>query len=233
MRNRGKIQAVILAAGKGRRMLPLTEDLPRPLQRVAGKTLLEWKLEALPGFIDEVILVVGYREERIREYIGSRWKGKRVHYAVQQTLDGTMGALRAAREMIEGRFLVLMGDDLYGSEDITKMVTYEWAIGVMPIMRQKISGEIIPRSDGSFHRVIEEPHYVEQGFMNTGMYMLQSDVLHSSPVRVGTTNEFGLPHTLAAFAQINNIPVALVSVAKWFQVTTPEDLHRAEEKFFR
>lgn len=225
------MQAVILAAGRGKRMLPLTNDIPKPLQRVAGKTLLEWKLDALPELVDDVILVVGYQEEQIRDSIGNAWKGRRIRYARQKTLDGTMGALRAAREMLENRFLVLMGDDLYCREDMFRMLGYEWAIAVMPVKRREVTGEILARADGSFLGIVEERHMVKRGYVNTGMYMLRSEIVDEPPVPIGVSGEYGLPHTLASLAQ--DISIALVPATKWFQVTTPEDLHRAEEEFFR
>src|SRR3989338_10703547 len=92
------IQAVILAAGKGTRMLPLTETRPKPMQMVAGKNLIEWKLEALPDAVSDVIIVIGHQGELIKEYFGDSWKGRLIRYATQKELNGTAGALWAARE---------------------------------------------------------------------------------------------------------------------------------------
>jgi len=111
-------QAVILAAGKGTRMLPLTETRPKPMQEVSGKNLIEWKLAALPEAIRDVVIVVGYQGEQIREFFGDMWHGRSIRYVVQEKLNGTAGALWSARNLLHGRFLVLMGDDLYAKEDI-------------------------------------------------------------------------------------------------------------------
>ncbi|MDP4007342.1 MAG: NTP transferase domain-containing protein, partial [bacterium] len=64
------MQAVIIAAGKGMRMRPLTLNLPKPLLRVMGKSILERNLEQLQGLVDEVILVIGYKGEAIKKYFG-------------------------------------------------------------------------------------------------------------------------------------------------------------------
>ena len=71
-----KIQAVILAAGKGTRMLPLTVNAPKPMQEVLGKNLLELKIEALPDEVDEVIMVIGYLGNMIRDFFGDEYGGK-------------------------------------------------------------------------------------------------------------------------------------------------------------
>ena len=65
------MQAVILAAGEGVRLRPLTLERPKPLIKVDGKTLLEHNLDQLVGVIDEVILVIGYKGNMIKEYIGN------------------------------------------------------------------------------------------------------------------------------------------------------------------
>ena len=62
------MQAVILAAGLGTRMGKLTKNTPKPMLKLDGKNLLEWKIERLPKEVDEVILVVGYKSEVIKKY---------------------------------------------------------------------------------------------------------------------------------------------------------------------
>jgi len=221
-------QAVILAAGKGTRMLPLTETRPKPMQEVSGKNLIEWKLAALPEAIRDVVIVVGYQGEQIREFFGDMWHGRSIRYVVQEKLNGTAGALWSARNLLHGRFLVLMGDDLYAKEDIALMTEYSWAIGGQKIVRQEVGGEILSNPDGTFAGMNERRHFIEQGFMNTGLYVLDEEIFSYDPVPIGgSSTEFGLPHTLAVLAK--KTPVAIVKATKWLQVTTPEDLRRAEE----
>ena len=63
------MQAVILAAGKSTRTYPLTLTKPKPLLKVAGKTIIEHNLEQLVGLVDEVFVVIGYKAEMIKEYL--------------------------------------------------------------------------------------------------------------------------------------------------------------------
>src|ERR1700689_506521 len=107
------MQTVILAAGRGTRMGALTESTPKPLLEVAGKTLLEHKLDMLPYDVDEVIIIVGYLGGEIQKRFGGTYKDKHIFYVEQEKLDGTAGALWQARSVLEGQFLVMMGDDLY------------------------------------------------------------------------------------------------------------------------
>lgn len=225
-----KFTGVIFAAGKGTRMLPLTETRPKPLQVVSGKNLLEWKLEALPGVVHEVVFVIGYQGDQIKSYFGDVWNGKRIRYVVQAELNGTAGALWAARGVLSGRFLVMMGDDLYGKADVASMFSYDFAVCVQEVTDREMGGEMILNPDGTFGGILEQKHYVKHGLVNTGMYMLDDRIFNYAPAPIGgSSTELGLPHTLAILAQ--DIPVAMHKATKWFQVTTPLDLFRAEKEF--
>ena len=101
------MQAVILAAGKGLRLRPFTEHHPKPLIPVAGKALIEYTLESLPDSISEIIIVVGYLANQIKDHLGDEWHGKPIKYVVQETLQGTGDALLQAKPLVEQNFLVV------------------------------------------------------------------------------------------------------------------------------
>jgi len=84
------MQAIILAAGKGTRLRPLTHKIPKTLVSVAGKPILEHTLQALPPQIKEVVLVVGYKGDHIKRHLGDTHAGRKIIY-VQQTKRVTRG----------------------------------------------------------------------------------------------------------------------------------------------
>ena len=224
------ISAVVLCAGKGTRMLPLTETRPKPLQVVAGKSLLAWKLDALPDAVNEIVLVIGHQGDQIQNEIRDKWNGKTVRYVIQKELNGTAGALLAAKDILPERFLVLNGDDLYANEDMEKLMALDWGICVTEILNKEMKGEVLTNSPENFIGINEEVHFVKQGYANTGLYMLRHEILNIPPVPIGgSSTEFGLPHTLAVIAK--HTPVQLIKTNKWMQITTPEDLKNAENLF--
>lgn len=225
-----KFTVVIFAAGRGERMLPLTQTCPKPLQKVLGKNLIEWKLEALPSMVREIVIVIGYHGDQIKQYFGDVWNGKRIRYVAQAELNGTAGALWAARGLLSGRFLVMMGDDLYAKEDVASMFTHEFALCAQEVSDCDMGGEVMLNTDGTFVSILEPKHHVEKGWVNTGLYMLDERIFNYNPVFVGGSNiELGLPHTLAVLGK--DIPVVVVRATRWFQITTADDLTRAEKEF--
>src|SRR3989344_7915186 len=112
------MQAVILAAGEGKRLRPLTLDRPKPMIELLGKPILEHTIENLPSAINELVIVVGYKSEKIKNHFGNNWKGRSIVY-VEQNMPptGTAHALFTARRALKpGRFLSLMGDNISGGK---------------------------------------------------------------------------------------------------------------------
>src|SRR3989344_5309327 len=120
------MQAVILAAGRGTRMNHLTENTPKPMLNVGKMNLIEWKIDALPNEVDEVIVIVGYLGDQIKAHFGENFGDKKMIYTEQKELNGTGGALFLAKDFIKGKFLVMMGDDLYSKEYIEGMIKNGW-----------------------------------------------------------------------------------------------------------
>ena len=204
----------------------LTEELPKPLLTVGEKTLLEYKLEALPPEITEVIIVVGFFGEKIRRQLGEQYLHLPITYIEQETCNGTMGALLAAKPLLSGTFLVMMGDDIYAEEDMALMVRERAAVCAKEIRSEERGGELLLDADDNFVGMYEARHFIEKGLINSGLYTLPADFLDEEPVLVPGTTEFGIPHTLVAYAKRHPVHV-VTSNAPWLQITREEDLIEA------
>ena len=119
------MKIVILAGGEGERMRPLTFHVPKPLIKIAGKTLIEHNLDNLPFKPTEIIFIVGYLKEQIINYFGSVYKGTPVRYIPQRKPLGTGHAISIASQFLGSDFLVLMGDDIYGKDDLSAISKIE------------------------------------------------------------------------------------------------------------
>lgn len=224
------MQVVILAAGKGTRMGSLTETTPKPMLLVHGKSLITHKLEMLPEKVREVIFIVGYLEHVIRDTYGDSFGGRSIRYITQTDLNGTMGAVALAKPFITGRFMVMMGDDLYGTEDVLRACAIpDWAMVVEETESMASGGKVIVSDDGLVTDIEEGEHYGTHGYMNTNLLVLDERIFNFPmvPKAVGSS-EYGLPQTVLRAAKAAEIPLHAVPATSWIQITAPEDLARAE-----
>ena len=223
------MQAVILAAGKGTRMKELTQSVPKPMLMVNGKTLIEHKLDALPEDVDEVILVVGYQADAIRDYFKDEFGGRRIRYVMQENLDGTAGALWLARPYLSERFVVMMGDDLYAREDVEAcLASPDWSVLVEDTETMASGGRMVMDSSGHIVDIEEGDHTGKPGLMNTNLLALDPRLFEYPLVpKAEGSDEYGLPQTVLAASKASGIPLAAVRSTFWIQVTAPEDLEKA------
>ncbi len=221
--------AILLVAGRGARMGSLTDTTPKPMLFVGTKNLIEWKLEALPSGVTQIILVVGYKKEAIQNYFKSSWKSIPIIYIEQVELNGTGGALLLCEPYIKDKALILMGDDIYAKNDLEKLTSYDYAILVDNQGEEALQkkGQVVEK-DGFFVGVNEGD--IQTGtpstLINTGAYSISKEYFKYPLVKVSEA-EFGLPQTLLGVAKV--LPVHVVRATMWTQITSQECLKRAEK----
>jgi NDP-sugar pyrophosphorylase family protein len=220
------MQAVILAAGKGTRMRPLTHDIPKAMLPLKERPILHYTLSFLPDSVDEVIIVVNYLGEHIRKYFGENYLGKKIKYVVQKKLNGTGGAIHSCKNFLNGRFMVLMGDDLYYKKDLEKLLKYDLAALGCKVPDPRRFGVFKIDENGNLISIIEKPETLENKLANIGAYMLNKKFFVYDLVPVNE-KEFGLPQTLVRVAK--DYPVKILRAKHWHPVGYPEDLKKAEE----
>ena len=120
------MKAVILAGGKGTRLMPLTKDIPKPMVQIAGKALLEWQVLLLKKYgITDIIFCTNYLHEVIEDYFGDgkKW-GVNIQHSVETEALGTAGAVKLAESLIgDDDFFVIFGDDMI-SHNLLQMYKY-------------------------------------------------------------------------------------------------------------
>lgn len=226
------MQAVILAAGRGTRMGELTEKLPKPMLKVAGKTLLEHKFDVFPAEVDEIIMVVGYLADVIRDHFGDLYNGKKITYVVQENfVGGTMDALSKARPFLTGKFLVMNGDNIYTGEDMKKCLQYEWATTVRKTESLGHGAKVIADEEGNVLDIIEAAYHTGgPGLENMNLYAFDTRLFEYPPVPKGPgSTEYGLPQTAVTASHASGIPFKIVESNFWIQIKDPADLIKAEK----
>ena len=164
------MQAVILAAGEGTRMRPLTENTPKPMLPVADRPLVAHTADtAIDAGADELIFVVGYEADAVREYFGDSYGGVPVQFAVQAEQLGTADAVNAASEYLDGPFAVLNGDNLYDEQSLTDLFDAAPSIAAYRVPDPSNYGVLSTDGD-TVTAIVEKPDDPPTELANAGAY---------------------------------------------------------------
>lgn len=222
------MQCVILCAGKGTRMRPLTETTPKPLIKVCGKPLLQHVVEALPGEVDELILVVGYRQEQIREYCGDTFCGRKVQYVAQADFSGGTGdALMCAKELVHGTFMFMYADDIHGPAALATAATHLHAMLATTSDHPQDFGVLEQNEDGTLKAIIEKPSNPPSNLVNIGGFVLHESIFNYQAAVSEEHGEVLVTDMLTAYAADH--PVVIVEQDQWLPVGKPGDIAATEE----
>ncbi|MDP7409544.1 MAG: sugar phosphate nucleotidyltransferase [Dehalococcoidales bacterium] len=170
-------KAVILAAGEGQRLRPFTVTKPKAMLSIAGKPILQYVAEALAqNGIREIIIVVGYHREQVFDYLGTGEQlGINITYVTQERQLGTAHALAQAKNVVDGEFLILPGDNLIDADTIAQFVaTHSNAVLVKTVEDPSRYGVVLT-DNGLVKNIIEKPREAESNIINTGIYSFTPD----------------------------------------------------------
>jgi bifunctional UDP-N-acetylglucosamine pyrophosphorylase/glucosamine-1-phosphate N-acetyltransferase len=173
------MKAVVLVAGKGTRMEPLTSDCPKVMLQVANKPVLEHILNsAIEAGIEGFVFITGYLEEQIKAHFGdgSKW-GVSIEYVQQKEQLGTANAIGYARGHVEGAFLVLNGDMLIGQKDLKALVSRkEEAVICVKEVENPSDFGVLETRDNKVTRIIEKPKNPPTNLANAGIYLFRESI---------------------------------------------------------
>lgn len=186
---------------------------------------MERNMEKLPAGVDEIIIVVGYMADKIKDYFKDEFLGRKIKYVEQKELLGSGQALHTCKDLLKGGFLVLMGDDLYGAEDMKKCLRHKNCLLAKNVVGKFSGGKIILDEEKKLRQIAEGEH--NGGLVNTGLYVLTDKFFDYDLVKLAGRNEFGLPQTLVKMAQ--DYPVKIEEADFWLQISDLEELKKAEE----
>jgi glucose-1-phosphate thymidylyltransferase len=168
------MQAVILAAGEGKRVRPLTRSRPKAMIPVANRPIIEYVIDALlKNGIRDIIVVVGYRKEQVTRYLNQL--DIPVEVVVQSKQLGTAHALLAAEPKIRGDFLVLPGDNYIDPVSISRIKGIPNAILIKEHPSPSNFG-VVMLGDGHVTRIVEKPEHAPSFMVSTGIYSLTREI---------------------------------------------------------
>jgi len=221
------MQVVILAAGEGTRMRPLTASTPKPMLPVADRPLVAHTADvAIEAGASELLFVVGYEAEAVRSYFGNEYRGVPVEFAVQEEQRGTADAVRSARHHLDGPFAVLNGDNLYDQASIAALFENGPSIAAYRVDDPSAYG-VLSTEQGQVTGIVEKPSDPPTALANAGAYVFPAEAREWLDVEESERGEYEITDVVAQTIEAGS--VSAVEVDRWLDVGRPWELLAANE----
>jgi len=208
-------------------MRPLSDSVPKPMLPAADRPLVAHTADAaIDAGADELVLVVGYGAETVREYFGDRYRDAPVRYAVQEEQAGTADAVHAARDHLDGPFAVLNGDNLYEPAGVEALFESGPAVACYRAETPSNYG-VLSTDDGAVTDVVEKPSDPPTDLINAGAYVFPEAAREWLDVPRSERGERELTDVLLDV--VERFEVTPVELTRWLDVGRPWELLAANE----
>lgn len=226
------MKCVILAAGEGKRMHPLTFTRPKVMLPIAGKPILEWNLlNARAAGLKEFIFIVSYKSEMVREYFGDGkpWNVK-IKYVNQGKPLGTAHAIGTVEPFVN-ECIVLCGDTIFGINDIKQIAKKGTKIGLVKIDNATEYGivELNGKHVMNIHEKMEHP---SSNIINAGIYHFNKHIFdYIRKTEKSQRGEFEITDSINTL--VSKEPMEGVFLKEWRDVVYPWHLLDANEDLLK
>ena len=240
---RASTRAILLSAGQGRRLLPLTAETPKCLLSVAGKPVIEWQLDALLGAgIDEIVIVTGYRPDKVEALIQEHYAGKRITPVFNPFFDvsDNLASCWMAREYMAGDFLLMNGDVILDRQVLDRVLSSPRAPIVLTVdykqsyddddMKVHLEGSLVKHvSKKLAPELVDAESIGLLYFRDRGPELFRSAVEHALRHPQGLRQWYlSVVDHLAGQGLVSACPI---DGLRWIELDFPADIAAAEARF--
>jgi dTDP-glucose pyrophosphorylase len=225
-------KAVIMAAGRGVRMLPLTKLVPKPLVKVNGKPFLYYVMAHLrkAGYTD-IALIVGYKNHMIPAFL--REHNFRATIILQKKRLGTGHAMRQAERFAgKSNFIALGGDNLWSAADLKSIQGNDGLnyVATVRVKNPRRYGVVLAKGNGMMERIVEKPQRFVGNMINTGLYKFTPDIFAAlKKIKKSPRGEYELTDAISLLAQQGKVKV--VSLRDyWLDLGKLSDIGKIEAR---
>ena len=220
------MKAVILAGGRGKRLKPITDYVPKPLIPLDNVPIIEWQIRYLKKFgIKEFIICTGYRTEQIRNFLKTKNNLKvKIQFSEEKTPLGTGGAIKKLRKWIKNESFIVINGDVITNIDIKKLkskinsiaaIQLKTKFGIMDVRNDKIIN-------------FSEKKKVENLWMNAGIYYFSDKIFRDLPSK-GDIEKTTFPK----YATEEKINVIKFRGVEWYSIDSFKDMEDCSLKIKR
>ncbi|MEM2943414.1 MAG: sugar phosphate nucleotidyltransferase [Methanomassiliicoccales archaeon] len=229
------MRALVLAAGEGTRLRPLTSNTPKPLLLVAGKPFLSHLFSSVKEVgINKITLLVGWRSNRIKEYYGDgKSVGISIGYLEQEKRMGTAHAVGIAERVMTESFLCINGDVVISPDDIKEMMKLHSkhnaiVIGAVAVDDPGRFG-VLETHEDKLKKIVEKPKKPTSNLVNAGIFVFTPEIFDwIRKTGLSPRGEFEITDTLSMIAATEDLYVYPLK-GEWIDVGQPWDLLLANE----
>lgn len=211
------MKAIILAGGRGKRLRPITDYVPKPLVPLNNIPIIEWQIRYLKKFgVDEIIICTGYKAEIIKNFLAMKNNlGVKIKFSVEKTPLGTGGAIKQAGLLIKDKsFFVLNGDtitninldQLAKKQNSIASIELKTKFGIMETNNDKVTK-------------FKEKKEIPDVWMNAGVYHLQKEILQDLPKK-GDIEKTVFPD----YAKKGKLTTVKFKNAIWYSIDSFKDI---------
>jgi len=209
--------AIILSGGRGNRLKPITDYVPKSLVPINNIPIIEWQIKYLKNFgIRDIIISAGYKNNQIKNFLKTKKNlGVSIKYSIEEIPLGTGGAIKKASKLIKEKSFFVLNGDIITNIDLRKLKSKMNSIAAIEL-RTKF-GVLNTKKDNVIG--FEEKNKIKNLWMNAGIYYLSKNIIQDLPLRgnIETT-------TFPRYAKNGNLNLIKFKNAKWFSIDSYKDI---------
>lgn len=234
-----KLKAIILSAGEGSRMRPLTLTKPKTMLPVAGKPIIQYNIESLrDNGITDILLIVRYKEEMVRNYFGDGSDfGVNIFYKTQKDFLGTANAISYGEDFIDDSIIVLNGDIILDDEIIHEIIKkYNYLIPDTLMLLTEVEDPsafgVVEIENGNIKSIVEKPKREEapSNLVNAGIYIFNKDIFDKiRKTEISERGEYEITDSVSLQIKDNKTVIGHKTSKDWIDVGRPWELIEVNE----
>jgi len=227
------MDAIIMCAGRGTRLMPLTEDKPKTMVRIKDKPIIHWILEELLelDIIDKYYIITGYKEGTLKSYIRYNFGNLNIEYIHQKELTGTADAIYLTKDYINDDFIVLAGDTIFNKDDLRYLTVCSNSILVTERFEKLYEYGTLLMRGGTIKQIHEKSTNPISNFVNCSAYHFTKDIFRYIPMTKVDTR-FGeriITNTINLMIE-DGYKFRGVPIEYLHEISRPEDIDEVERK---
>lgn len=235
-----KLKAIILSAGEGSRMRPLTLTKPKTMLPVAGKPIIQYNIESLrDNGINDILLIVRYKEEIVRNYFGDGSDfGVNISYKTQKDFLGTANAISYGEDFIDDSIIVLNGDIILDDEIIHEIIKkYNYlspdTLMLLTEVEDPSAFGVVEIENGNIKNIVEKPKREEapSNLVNAGIYIFNKDIFDKiRETEISERGEYEITDSVSLQIEDNKKVIGHKTSKDWIDVGRPWELIEVNEE---